>query len=75
MDFLKNLAANAGGNKDDKKNESGSSSGGIMGHVNNALGGGQAGEKKEGAFPSLIPPSRCILTTSHPLPLDALDKG
>ncbi len=48
MDFLKKQlqgATHGGQQQSETKTES---SGGLMGKVNNALGGGQTGEKKEG---------------------------
>jgi hypothetical protein len=48
MDFLKNLSS---GSKEQQNNEESSKgSGGLFGHLNSALGGGESGEKKEGQF-------------------------
>jgi len=65
MDFLKNHLSGSGGNSEQKNlNDSeessrkGKSGGGLFGHLNSALGGGESGEKKEGTF-SRLPPTSC----------------
>ena len=46
MDFLNSLNKN----KDSEQQHSSSGGGGLMDKINNGLGGGQSGEKKEGEW-------------------------
>ncbi|KAK0457308.1 uncharacterized protein EV420DRAFT_1644055 [Desarmillaria tabescens] len=50
MDFLKKQLDNATHGSQQQSENKVESSGGLMGKLNNALGGGEAGEKKEGKY-------------------------
>ncbi|KAF5372316.1 hypothetical protein D9615_009243 [Tricholomella constricta] len=54
MDFLKKFADSNEGNKDENKNEGQGDSGNLLGKLNNALGGGASGEKKEDAVDKAV---------------------
>lgn len=48
MDFVNKLTGSDDKDKAKKPQEGHSEGGGLMGKLNNAMGGGQSGEKKEG---------------------------